>query len=608
MNRLTSGRSPFRPAALLALFAGLSPVALADLPGVLDRVPANAPLVMTLRDPEQVTARFSKFIESMGVPMLAAEEGPIGQVKALLGKAGLDSKGSIAVAVLPGADGKVALGEGGDAEPTAVILLPVSDYAAFVKAMGGSKTDGVAAIKLDQTSAYTKDLGGGYAALTTVDGLLNGFEGKPGNAAAHAKAMGKNGEAVSEASDMVFIANIPLLQDQLKKMSSEMKSQAEQMAAMAGEQGGQVKTGVQFAGTVLDTFARDASVGVIGVGFGDKGVSIDIGAQFKEGSELAGVFAGSGNASGLLGKVPNIPFYFAGAIDASVPGVRTILKNVVKMQEALATPEQRAAMESGMNQLMDNAEKVDGYAFVMGASPAAVMGGGLFVNTVTFASTSDAKGLVTKSAEAMKKSSGVKMGPVTTTNTYKAEAAEISGVKVDSWTSSMEFDPNDPMAAQAQMMQGMIFGQGGLSGMTAAIDGGIVSIMSQNTPLMTNAIDAAKSGKNALGADPIVKDAGATLPKNRTMEAYIGVKPLMDAIVGAAAMFGGAPEIKMPAQMSPIALGASTDHGGVDLRIFVPSDVIKGVADVAKQFNAGDMDDDMDEKNGGDNGNKPPRF
>ncbi len=606
MNRITTGRSLFRPAALLALIAGLSPVALADLPGVLDRVPANAPLVMTLRDPEQVTARFSKFIESMGVPMLAAEQGPVGQVKALLGKAGLDAKGSIAVAIIPGADGKVVYDAGADTEPTAVILLPVSDYAAFVKAMGGSKTDGVAAIKLDQMSAYAKDLGGGYAALTTVDGLLNAFDGKPGNAAAHAKAMGKNGAAVGEASDMVFIANVPLLQEQLKTMSSGMKAQAEQMAAMAGEQGDQMKTGVRFASTVFDTFARDASVGVIGVGFGEKGVSIDIGAQFKEGSELAGVFTGSGNASGLLGKVPNIPFYFAGALDTSVPGVRTILKNMAKMQMADAKPDQQAAMQAGMSQLMANADKIDGYALVMGASPAAVMGGGLFVNTVTYTATSDAKGVVSTMAETMQKTSGVKMGPVTTTNTYKADASEINGVKVDTWTSSMEFDPNDPMAAQALMMQGMIFGQGGLSGMTAAVDGGIVGIMSQNTPLMTNALDAAKAGKNSLGADAILKDVAGTLPKGRTFEGYIGVKPLMDAIVGAAAMFGGAPEIKMPAQMSPVALGASTDHGGVDLRIFVPSDVIKGIADVANQFKAGDMNDDMDEKNGG--GNKPPRF
>ena len=607
MNRLTTGRSLLRPAAFLTLIAGLSPLAMAELPRVLDRVPANAPLVMTLRNAEQVTERFTKFIESMAMPMLAADEGPVAQVKELLGSAGLDSKGSIAIAIVPGADGKVTLDSDAESEPTAVILLPVTDYAAFVKAIGGTKTDGIAAVKLDDTSAYAKDLGGGYAALTTVDGLLNTFDGKPGNAATHAKALGKNGDAISDASDMLFIANIPLLQEQIKEMAGEMKTQAEQMAAMAGEQGDQLKSSVQLASVVFDTFARDASVGVIGLGFGEKGVSIDIGAQFKEGSELAGMFSTSGNTAGLLGKVPNIPFYFAGAFDTSSASVRTMMKNLAKMQEAQIPAEQRAAVQAGMGAWMANADKVDGYAAVMGASPAAVMGGGLLVTPVTSTATSDAKGMLATTADTMQKSSGLKVGPMTTTNTYKSDAADINGVKVDTWSSVMEFDPNDPMAAQAQMMQGMIFGQGGLSGMNAAVEGGVVGIMSQNTPLMTNALDSAKSGKNAMGADPILKDVASNLPAGRVAEMYIGVKPLMEAIVGAAAMFGGAPEIKMPAQLSPVGMGMAANNGGVDLRIFIPSDVVKGVADVMQQFNAG-MEDDMDDMDGDGGGNPAPRF
>ena len=601
MNRLTTCRMLLRP-AFLAMIAGLSPAAMAELPGVLDRVPANAPLVMTLRNAEQTTERFTKFLESLSLPMMTADAGPVAQVKELLGSAGLDSKGSIAIAIVPGADGKVVLDSDADAEPTAVILLPVSDYAAFVKTMGGTKTDGIAAVKLEETPAYAKDIGGGYAALTTVDGLLNAFDGKPGNAASHARAMGANGDAISDASDMLFIANIPLLQEQLKEMTGEMKTQAEQMAAMAGEQGDQMMRGLQIASVFFDTFARDASVGVIGLGFGEKGVSIDIGAQFKQGSELAGMFSSDGNASGLLGKVPNIPFYFAAAVDTSSASIRKILKNLADMQKA-AMP---AGQQETLAQWMSNADMMDGYAAVMGASPAAMMGGGLLVNTVTFTASKDPAKMVAASAEALQKMNGVKSGPMTTTTSYKSAVAEVNGVKVDTWTSSMEFDPNDPMAAQAQMMQGMIFGQGGLTGMNAAVEGGMVGIFSQNTPLMTNALDAAISGKNTMGSDAIIKEVASNLPAGRTAEVFIGVKPLMEAIIGAAAMFGGGPEIKMPGQLSPVAIGAGTSGGGVDLRIFVPSDVIKGVADVAQQFNAG-MEDDMDgDMNGG--GNPAPRF
>jgi hypothetical protein len=171
----------------------------------------------------------------------------------------------------------------------------------------------------------------------------------------------------------------------------------------------------------------------------------------------------------------------------------------------------------------------------------------------------------------------------------------------------MEFDPNDPMAAQAQMMTSMIFGQG-MNGMNATVDSGLISVYSQNTPLMNSAIEAAKSGKNALGDDALLKEARSHLPEDRTMEFYIGVKPLMDAAIGAMAMFGGGPEITVPAQLSPIAAGGTANNGGVTFRMFVPSDVIKGIAEVTKQMNAGEEDEDM----GGDDkkpaGDAPPRF
>jgi hypothetical protein len=59
--------------------------------------------------------------------------------------------------------------------------------------------------------------------------------------------------------------------------------------------------------------------------------------------------------------------------------------------------------------------------------------------------------------------------------------------------------------------------------------------------------------------------------------------------------------------MSPVGMGMGASGGGVDLRIFIPSDVVKGVADVMQQFNAG-MEDDMDDMNGGGGGNPAPRF
>jgi hypothetical protein len=602
MNTQLSRLRSFRPAACLVLFAGLAPIALADLPGALDRIPANAPIVVAMRDMEGTNAKFTKFMESVGFPVGEGDENPMAITQKMLGTAGLNGKGSAAFALIPGADGKVVMGDEGG-EPTVVAIVPVSDFAAFVKAMGAEKADGVTTITFDNEKGYAKDLGGGYAALSPTAGLLEKFEGKAGASSEHAKALGKNGGSVADSSDMVIIANIPFLQDQLKAAADQMAMQAEQMAAMAGEQGAGLTQNAKIGKMVLNTFARDAQVGVLGFRFAEKGVSIDLGAQFKEGSEIAKFFAASGKASALLGKVPNLPFYFAGAMDMSAPGIKQIVKNLGTLQNEGKKPEEIQA-----SMFMGNAEKVDGMAFVLGASNNAMMGGGLFVNTVMYTASKDPKAVMTSFADALKGANGQKSGPVTTTSTYKAEAAEVSGVKVDTWTSNMEFDPNDPMAAQAQMMSSMIFGQG-MTGMNAGVDSGIVSVYSQNTPLMTSALEAAKSGKGALADDALLKEARANLPEDRTMEFYIGVKPLMDAAVGAMAMFGGGPEVTVPPQLSPIAAGGSANNGGVAFRMYVPSDVIKGISEVVKQMDAGEdeeIDEDADMKK--PEGDKPPRF
>jgi hypothetical protein len=592
------------------MIAGLAPTSLADLPGVLDHVPANAPMIIAMRNIEATTTGMTRFIESLSIPMPEGEENPIALSKKMLGTAGLDSKGGMALAFVPGADGKIVVEPKDGNEPTVVAILPVSDFAAFVKAMGGDKAEGIASIKLGEEGAFAKNLGGGYAAMAHTSELLEKFEGKAGMNAEHAKALGRNGGDICDGSDLIIIANIPQMQEQLKQASKQMAEQAEQMAALAGEQGEGLKRNSKIGQMVLDNFTRDASVGVLGLTFGEKGVSIDLGAQFKEGSELGQFFVASGKSTSMLSKLPNLPFYFAGAVDISAPGINQIIKNLSAMQLEGLKDSEKTAAQGNILQMLAGKNKVDGQAFVIGSSPAALMGGGLFVNTVQYTAAPDGKALLTATAEAMKTMNGVKSGPVTTNSTYKPEAAEIAGVKVDSWTMNMEFDPNDPVAAQGQMMMGMLMGQGGLAGMSAAVDSGLVTVMSQNTPLMTSAIEAAKSGKNTLGDDALLKDAASHLPADRTMEVYVGVKALMDAGVGAMAMFGGGPEIKVPAQLSPIAIGGTMNHGGVDLRFFVPSDVIKGIADVVKQVKAGEeeeVDDKAaDKKPAGDN--KPPRF
>jgi hypothetical protein len=594
------GRTAMFSAGLLVALAGLNP-ALADVPGAMDRVPSNAAIVVTVRDMEQFRSRAEDLAKSLKAPIDSTDEkNPVNMTKKLLALDGLNKHGSMALAILPDKDGKVDF-EQNDGQ--LVIVVPVSDYAAFAKGLGAEDTKGVAGVKLDDKPAFAKDLGGGYAAVSPKKEMVEAFDGKAGNAAKHKTNMGKTGQQIADRSDLMVVVSVAPLKDKIDEGVSEFKEQMKMAGAMAAGGGEQLQAMFDVMTSVADSFARDAQVGIVGLGLGETGVSLDFGAQYKEGSPSAKTLAATGNASKFLARVPNQPFLVAFAMDLSGPGIKQTIKGM-SAANAKAMDKGNAGGFGSFAALTKSIDKIDGMGAVMGASPAGLMG--LFANTVNFVSTSDPKGYVAAAREALTEMNGKDMNGIKATIDYKPESVEVAGLKADTWTMQMAPDQNDPQAAQMQMMMGMLFGQGGLGGMTAAVENGVISTMSQNSPLFTKAVDAAKNGKG-LSEDEQIKEVQKQLPEGRTFELYLGTKSILDTVSAAMGMFGGGVDFKVPAKVSPIGLAGSTDSGGVDVRLYVASDVMKTIAGIAESMKEGGEGGDANAPAAGDKP-KSPRF
>jgi len=587
-------------AGMLAGLAGLNPV-LADVPEVLDRVPGNAAIVVTIRNLDQVNTRFTNLATVLNMPIDEEDESnPITMGRKLLGTAGLNKTGSLAFAIMPGADGTVDFESD---EGPVVMVVPVSDYAAFVKALGATETTGIASLTIEDKPGFAKDLGGGYAALGPVKEIVEAFEGKAGNKAAHKAQLGTSGRRLADTADILVIANMAALETQMEEAQHKVTETGEMVQMMAGQGGAGATAAFLVIGNAMEAFSRDASIGIVGMGLGENGVSLDFGAQFKEGSASAKLFNAPGKASALLARVPNQPFLFAGAIDLSAPGIKSMFANVKEVMEAKGpgvadegAPEDEATGEAvnksefaAFSTMLQMMEKVNGYSFSVGANPMGIMGG-LLVNTSAYVSTSDPAGYLKATRDVTTAMDGQTANGLATTVIYKPNAEDVSGASVDSWSIQMKPDPNDPNAMQMQMMQQWLFGPQGLGGMAAPIDNGVVIAMSQNKMLMASAIDTAKAG-NGVSNDELLKKTQATLPDNRTFEFYIGAKSILDAVGGVMAMMGGGAAFEVPAALPPIAIGGTTDGGGIGLRIHMPADVIKALAEVSKAMNQGDEED-----------------
>lgn len=590
-------------AAALALLAGQ---ARADLPPALDRAPANVPVLVSVRDANKFITSMDALFKTVA-PNAGDEEGQaLRHIRDALGYDGVKKDGSFAVAFsnLPKPpDANAGMAE--QTEPEMVVLVPVSDAAGFIKGLGGDGAKGTVELKgpKDATDwsgpAFAKDIGGGYVAMGKDKDVIEKFEGKAGNMAAHKAALGSQGNKLADHADVLVIANIPLLQDHIKAAVDNSMQQMQMAMMMAGGgAGGQDPT--KMMKEYVETYTRDATVGLIGVGIDDSGMWLDFGSQFKEGSEWAGTCQGKGNAGSLMSSLPNQPFLFAMAADVSSPGLRNFLKKA-----AANTPDQAPGM---MNNVIGMIDKINGVSMLIGATPS-IMGGGLLANSVQYVATQDPAGYTATAKKSFEDMNGKCFSGMTVKSSFEPAAVDMGGTKVDRWSMLMQTDPNAPGAAQMQQAMMMLYGMGGgPAGFMYGTDGGVITTFANNTPLMTMALDTAKK-KNGVSEDAGVKAVSAKLPADRQVEVYLGTKTLIDTINGFAAMMGGGATYTPPADLPPIGMGGAMDGGGVQFRTFVPTAVFKAAGEMIHAMSAkGEAGEEGEAPAPADNSGKPPRF
>lgn len=578
-----TGRKVVLSAALLCGLAGLCQAA---PPEVVDRVPTSAAGVIMVRNIGDSFDRIKHIVEMF--PKEGDDQGPLGEITSLLDTPGFNKNGSAAMVMLTGADGTVSA----DLPPDRLMIVPVSSYADFVKHFGGNGAEKVTKIEIKPGQAsFARDIGGGFAALSDKQEIVEAFEGKAGQTAAHGKLLGKVGGRIADDSNVLAVGVVKALRPMIQNAIDSVKQQAEIIPLMAGgnpQAASGAAGAVSIITSVMEGFEKDGQAGVIGVNITDAGIALDVGAQFTEGSEVSKFFVAEGKSSRLIGSLPNQPFYFAGALDSGNAGLKQIMKNAAKQSADAAAaaakandPNAPAPTEapSAIASLMGDLDNQTGTAIMFGQSPALLSG--LFLNTSGYVEGKEPQKLLASYRDGLQKANGVRNGPVTTKVDYTKDFVKIGDTSVDKWKMALEIDPADPMSSQAKQIMTVLFGPAGPTGLTAPSKNGVVSVVGTNQQLLTSALEAANTGKG-LGENEQLKAAAGHLPANRSAELYIGVGPIMESVTGFMALMGGGPNFQVPEKLSPIAIGAAMDNGGAQFRVFVPTDVVKTLGDLAK--------------------------
>lgn len=577
-------------ATAVALPLTIALPAMAGLPGAIDRVPTDALAVISIRSISELKSD----LDAVGDKIPPLKEGlngsPLGMILAM---PGMNAEGSAAACIMGDSLDPAA------GDPPMLVIVPVTDAKQFMEGLGLTAEGDVWSGDFGGHPTNMKDIGGGYVAMAQTPELLASFDGKSGKGDTHAKRLGKTGSSLAETSDVLVYADLAKLKSVIDQGMTQMKGQMEMLSAMAGPNGEQMMQTAAMIESVANLLTSEGDLAIFGTTINGAGISFDAGAQFKEGTETFKALQVKGEPGKTLARVPSIPYFFAMAADTSSPVVKDLIIETSKMQG------QNASFMPGPEMM----EKVDGMSFVLGTSPA-VMAGGLFANSIIFQQTRDAVAMVATMKDTTEKMNGTTVNGLKFATTYKPADATIGGTPVDAWSLRMSVDPNDPNAMAAQQMSQammMIWGPGmGPSGYIAASKAGVVQTLSKNTMLMEKALQVAESGEG-LGTDKGIKATAENLPKDRTVEVYIGIGEILKTAGGFMAMMGGTP-FQVPENLSPVAMAVTTAGGAAGTRIFVPMDVLGAISDIQTQMQGGMAPEEADEGEDGEDAGAKPKY
>ncbi len=569
MNRADVLRRAQRALSASILASGiLSTGAFAALPASLDRIPTDALAVVVSPSVDRLDKNAAALLTAIEMPAVTSPA----QLLSVVGLSrGVDTTKPVAIALMAG-------DLAGDVPP-AVLLLPVSDYAAVAQSLQADDTSGkIASGAAAGEPIYIKQVPGGFAAISPVRAVLERFSGDGGLLGAHEKNLGAMGVRVVESSDAALIANIPAL---APLIGPGLEQFQQGMLPMLAAQGGLGAGAMENSpiDMAMKNFLRDAKVGVLGLRASGMGLSATLSATFQPDSELARIFESGGNSAPLLGRLPDSPFLYAYAFDLSSATSRTLINNAKELRATAVEP--GSDPEPTMPGIMGLIDNLSGQSGMVMPNPAGLMGG-LLARGVYFYESPSPDAVIDGYRTILSDLNGRTVNGLSYSGVVKNDA-KVGDRQVVGYSLRAQAAPGSMSASS----MGMIFGPaGGPSGFMGKAGGGVVVTTSPDQGLMVMAMDAA-GGAKALSGNRMLKQVQANLPEKRMFEAYISPRPILDQAMPFLAMMGQPiDQGAIPAELPPIGISISAEGGAMRVDTFVPAPVIKTGVSIGQTLQA----------------------
>ena len=579
-------------------------VAAAARAQVLKQVPSDAIVVFKINNLQATSGKIASLAKQFGIDQIVA---PLADPLAYAQEQfkwtkGLNTKGEAALVML---NPKRGTGPGYEAM---VMLVPTSDYAAFLTNFEAPKTDGAVTevtMPMDGGTSYCAQWGD-YAALSPVKEIV---ATKPTSfitvTGLSAQEMDKKDAAIyvnfSELRGMALPAmkqNRTMILNQVTQAIKQQRammtggrrgSTTQPSIADAAQSAAMMKTFVNHGLDIAEGFMTNTDSAVFGLDLGGQGIKTTTLVQFVPDTypaKLAGKMKNT--TSSMLTGLPSSKYlaYYGLTLD---PAVTT---QIISDATGPIIPDLEKAGENGKTiaKVIDLAKRL--FAASTGGSagwvsPGGQAGMGSLFQMITV-STGDAQKFRECQIEMMKYQQSIQQmsNPGMQTDvTYTPNAKTIDGVELGHMQMKFTVTGKSPQERQAAQMIKMMYGPNGLDAYGGNVDAGHhISVTGGNDALISSTIAAVKAKSDPMGDLAGTKSVAANLPPNRFMEMYVPVDNLIAVGVTYAKQFGMPINFPLPANLPPVGITGSTEANAVRFDTYISSQLVQSMIAAGMQM------------------------
>lgn len=532
-------------------------------PSGLEMAPNDAAAILFVPNLSKFSQRLANLNDALRLDLDQLSDPLLGFKQALNISKGFNDDGPALIVVTGGAEGAPA------SEQNTLVLLPVSDYGAFVSTFSGDPNSPVASIStLEGNTGFVRKLGS-FALIGQKKEAIENY--RPSNAAGALQATaGKYGMQIINGSDMSLYLNVAAMSTKVKSTVEAARLGAE---AMASQGKPSARDSSKVVGTMLqagiDAIARDASSMVLGFDLGEGGVGVTMSLQFKPGTPLATRFGNGAEAGPLLNRLPGDPYLMASAINLQGIGIGPWAKDVISL-----IPADKNADFAGFRRFLSLLEKSKSVTQSLYLPPPSTLATN-FYNGLTVTDTTDPKAFVAafkESVLAMDNEKTATKDDVKINCTYTPNAVTIDGASVDQYairyTSPIESSSKtDTMGTVISMIGGS-----GQTGYVVIMGNNVITTTTPDTQLIRSAFAALKQ-EGGLGST--LTGVRSHLPSKSSAEMYIhfgGIATALNPIMSMLRL----PSLQLPpADLPPVGIGANLQGSNLGMRVYMPVATLK---------------------------------